>query len=269
MRFFALGFLGAFVPAVLSSQGPVIADPPKAVVVPFIRFTDIFGGRLVAAFQAIPADRYQYRPSPTQQSVGYIAQHLEVADYGLCERFAATKRSRTPKDSLADTLKANWPKDTLLARLDASLRFCDEALGGVPELNSAAVASTLLAFETDLAEHFSQLAVYMRLLGLVPPSALPLKQRTAIALPAAALTAFVGSYDLFPGIQIVVTVVDSALFARSVPGGSITRLWPEADGMFFVQDVDIQIDFVRDSTGRVTGLVLHQFGRAHQATRAR
>lgn len=31
----------------------------------------------------------------------------------------------------------------------------------------------LILLVTDLAEHYAQLAAYMRLLGLIPPSALP------------------------------------------------------------------------------------------------
>ena len=70
-------------------------------------------------------------------------------------------RNMTIPACSATALPANarWPKDTLVARLKASLRFCDEAMERVPQLNSAAQASTLLAIETDLAEHYSQLAV--------------------------------------------------------------------------------------------------------------
>jgi hypothetical protein len=51
---------------------------------------------------------------------------------------------------------------------------------------------------TDLAEHYSQLASYMRLIGLTPPSALPPKPRKAIDLPTSVLLKDVGSYDLPP-----------------------------------------------------------------------
>lgn len=50
----------------------------------FTRFADILGSRLVAAFDAIPAGRYDYRPTPSQQTVGCIAQHLEDANYRWC-----------------------------------------------------------------------------------------------------------------------------------------------------------------------------------------
>jgi hypothetical protein len=251
------------------AQSSATRESPTAVIIQFARFADNFGGRLVAAFKAIPAAEYGYRPTASQQTIGYIAQHLEDANYRLCERLGDTKQRMTAKDSLADTLKARWPKDTLVARLDASLRFCDAALVRVGKLDSPAVASTLLAFETDLAEHYSQLAVYMRLLGLVPPSALPPKQRTAIELPAGSLSRYVGVYEVAPGWEFVVTMRDDALSIRSTVGGGDVRLWPESAVDFFVKEADAQVTFTRDARGAVAGLVLHQFGRDRPATKIR
>ena len=244
------------------------AQTPAAVVTQFVRFADIFGSRLVAAFDSIPAARYEYRPTPSQQTVGYIAQHLENANYGLCERLGNAKHSRTAKDSLADTLKARWPKDTLVARLEASLRFCDTALERLDAVNSAELANTLLAFETDLAEHYSQISVYMRLLGMVPPSALPPKPRTPIDLPPSALSQYVGAYELGPGSELVVTMRDGALFVQGSTGAAV-RLRPESTTDFFVKEVDAQVTFTRNANGEVTGLVLHQYGRHRPATKVR
>ena len=245
------------------------AQTSAAVVSQFVRFADIFGSRLVAAFDSIPAARYEYRPTPAQQTVGYIAQHLENANYSLCERVGNAKHPRTAKDSLADTVKARWPKDTLVARLEASLRFCDTALERLEAINSAELASTLLAFETDLAEHYSQLSVYMRLLGMVPPSALPPKRRTPIDLPASVLSRYVGTYELGKGSELVVTMRDAELFVRSSPGGATVRLWPESTTDFFVNEVDAQVTFTRNANGEVTGLVLHQYGRHRPAPKVR
>jgi hypothetical protein len=231
----------------------------------FVRFADIFGSRLVAAFDSIPAAKYDYRPTPVQQTIGYIAQHLENANYGLCERLGDRKAPRTAKDSLADTIKAKWPKDTLVARLRASLLFCDEALERVPRLDSPALAATLLAFETDLAEHYSQLSVYMRLLGLVPPSALPPRPRTAIELPASELSSYAGVYEIAPGFRLEITMRDRGLYVTSSMGGAPVRIWPESKTDFFVKEADAQITFVRDATGKAAGLVLHQYGRDRKA----
>jgi hypothetical protein len=262
-------FVPLVIPAALAAQPSPRREGPTAVTIQFVRYADIFGGRLVTAFAAIPSAQYEYRPTPSQQTIGYIAQHLENANYGLCERLSAVKHVRTSKDSLADTTKAHWPKDTLVARLDASLRYCSAAIERLGQLDSPAVVSTLLAFETDLAEHYSQLAVYMRLIGLVPPSALPPKQRVAIEVPAARLSRYVGVYELAPGLELVVALHNDTLTIKSTPGGAEVRLWPESPVEFFVKEVDAQVAFTIDTRGVVTGLTFRQFDRQRPATKLR
>jgi Domain of unknown function (DUF3471) len=269
MRRRGLIVLTLVLPSVLAGQSPPSPQVPNGVILQFERFADIFGSRLVAAFDSIPAARYDYRPTPSQQTIGFIAQHLEDANYSLCERLGSLKHPRTPKDSLLDTVKAQWPKDTLVTRLEASLRFCDAAMERLGTLESPALASTLLAFETDLAEHYSQLSNYMRLLGMVPPSALPPTARTVIELPAVALTPYVGVYELVPGFELDVTLRNGALFVTSSAGGAPVRLWPESNNDFFVKEVEAQVTFVRDTTGAVSGLVLHQYGRDRPARKIR
>ena len=156
-----------------------------------------------------------------------------------------------------------------MTRLRASLRFCDAALERAGRLESAALATTLLAFETDLAEHYSQVATYMRLLGMVPPSALPPRPRTAVELPASELPRYVGVYELAPGLELEVAMRDGALFGRSSAGGAAARLWPESGTEFFLKEVDAQLSFTRDAAGAVTGLVLHQFGRDRPGRKVR
>lgn len=253
----------------VGAQASTTREPPNAVIMQFVRFADIFGSRLVAAFESIPEAQYAYRPTPTQQTVGYIAQHLEDANYSLCARLGTARRPMTAKDSLPDTIKAQWPKDTLVVRLKASLLFCDDILERLPALESPAIASTLLAFETDLAEHYAQVASYMRMLGLVPPSALPPKSRTAIVLPGATLAQFVGAYEVTPGWELIVAMRDGVLTIRSSMGGAAAPLLPESPVDFFVNEADAQITFSRDSGGAVTGLTLHQYGRHRQARKVR
>jgi hypothetical protein len=269
MRAHALIATALLLPAALSGQSPAVRNPPDGVMLEFVLFADNFGSLLVSAFDSIPANRYDYRPTPSQQTIGYIAQHLEDANYGLCSRLGDLKHPRTSKDSLADTVKARWPKDTLTNRLEASLRFCDDALERVEELRSAGLASTLLAFETDLAEHYSQVAVYMRLLGMVPPSALPPKRRTAIELPASSLSSYVGVYRLAPGLELDVTMRDGMLFIKSTVRAGAVRLWPESSDDFFVNEADAQVTFTRTASGSVNGLVLHQYGRNRPAQKVR
>ena len=175
-------------PVCVHAQQPSAPPASASPIADTFRGFGYYGSWLLAAFDSIPANKYEYKPTPPQQSIGYIAQHLETANYGLCGVLGGTKHVATAKDSLADTVKAKWPKDTLVTRFKASLIFCRDALApltdaqlgeeltvhfpGNPERRAPRVRFVILLF-TDLAEHYSQIASYMRQLGMVPPSALP------------------------------------------------------------------------------------------------
>ena len=175
------------VPVVLEAQQVVRTEPANGVSRTFLSFGQPYGGWILQALDSIPQAQYDFRPVPIQRSVGNIAQHLESANYELCSLIGREKRVMTATDSLADSIKAQWPKDTLVNRVRASLIFCQVA---ILKLTDAQLADTLMdrspmgarpvlrarylmLLITDLAEHYSQLAGYMRILGLVPPSALP------------------------------------------------------------------------------------------------
>jgi uncharacterized damage-inducible protein DinB len=166
-------------------QASVSPSPTRNPVTETIKQFGYYGGWLLAAFDSIPESQYGFRPTPAQQSVGHIAQHLEHANYELCARFSGRARQATSKDSLPESVKASWPKDTLVARLRASLEFCRDAAETLTDANlgdelpaqagmrQAPRARWVFLFLTDLADHYSQIANYMRLLGMIPPSALP------------------------------------------------------------------------------------------------
>ena len=163
------------------------ASQPNGVARTFLSFGPPYGGWLLMALDSIPASQYGFRPTPVQQSIGFIAQHLETANNELCSTFGAVKHAATSKDSLADTIKARWPKDTLIARVRASLLFCASSVQSLSDAQLADEftvstpsgpqtvlrARYLMLLITDLAEHYAQLSGYMRILGMVPPSALP------------------------------------------------------------------------------------------------
>ncbi len=266
-RLLVAGLLLLPMPAIAQNTAPAAA--PTAVMMEFEKFADVYARRLVAAFDSIPADRYDFHPTPIEQTVGYIAQHLENANYTLCGSFGHLRHPRTATDALPDTVKAHWPKDTLVARLRASEHFCDEALDRVSAVHSADVASTLLAYETDQAEHYSQLSVYMRILGLVPPSALPRRFPRVIALPASALGRYVGTYRLTHGLDLVVTQRGGTLWMRSTNGGANVRLWPSSPSDFFVKEVDADVTFTPDARGRVNALSFREYGRSWPARKVR
>ena len=93
----------------------------------------------------------------------------------------------TSDTATADSIKATWPKDTLVAKLKASFKFCEEAFAQLDDAKLAdqvtltfgrqsrtvTRASMVLGHALDMADHYSQLANYMRLNNILPPTALP------------------------------------------------------------------------------------------------
>lgn len=88
----------------------------------------------------------------------------------------------------------------------------------------------------------------------------PRKERKEIAVQPALLDAYVGEYQLAPNFVIAITKEGNLLFGQAT-GQSRFRLHPEAETEFFLTEVDAQVSFVKDATGKVTHLILHQGGQ--------
>jgi uncharacterized damage-inducible protein DinB len=147
---------------------------------------------LAQAFDSIPESKFGYKPTPAQQTIGFIAQHLVNDNYLFCNAFGAMKGSRAAEDTTtADSLKARWPKEKLVAQLKASFAFCQEAFGQLDDAKlaeqtsltfggntrSVTRAAMVLGHALDMADHYSQIANYMRLNDMLPPTALPRPSR--------------------------------------------------------------------------------------------
>jgi serine-type D-Ala-D-Ala carboxypeptidase/endopeptidase len=94
---------------------------------------------------------------------------------------------------------------------------------------------------------------------LAPVPTLP-KPRKAVTLSTPILDAYVGDYELAATFSIAVTREGNGLVIQAT-GQSKFPIFAESETEFFLTAVDAQITFVRDGSGKVTGLVLHQNGR--------
>jgi D-alanyl-D-alanine-carboxypeptidase/D-alanyl-D-alanine-endopeptidase len=95
---------------------------------------------------------------------------------------------------------------------------------------------------------------------ILNPARALMAPRVAIALPADSLDAYLGTYQLAPTFAITVRKEGESLMAHATGQGALP-IFPSARDVFFYKVVDAQISFVRDSTGKVTSLILHQAGR--------
>ena len=84
--------------------------------------------------------------------------------------------------------------------------------------------------------------------------------RTAIEVDPATLNAYVGEYELAPGFVLAVTLEGNRLMTQATGQGKV-EIFPSSPTEFFLKVVDAQITFVKDASGAVTQLVLHQGGR--------
>ena len=176
------------VPMVLEAQQAPAIQQANPITTAFRNRTMTLRRNIAQAFDSIPESKFSYKPTPAQQSIGYIAQHLASDNYYFCNNFGDMKATVPEKDtSTPDTVRAKWPKDTLVAKLKASIAFCESAMGQLEDskLSQTFTVTTggttrevprinmLLGHAIDLADHYSQLANYMRLNGMLPPTALP------------------------------------------------------------------------------------------------
>ena len=88
----------------------------------------------------------------------------------------------------------------------------------------------------------------------------------AIVLAADALNVYVGTYELKPKFDLVITREGNHLAAQAT-GQAKLSLLAESPNLFFSTDVDAKVEFARDEKGTVTGLVLHQGGRDLRGSR--
>ena len=196
MRTFSKALTALAFPTLLAAQQPAPPPAPAPATAPVVNpITAAFKGRIgglsrniAQAFDSIPEAKFSYKPTPAQLSIGFIAQHVASDNYIFCDQFGEKKSSLPEKDTATpDSVKATWPKDSLVAKLKASFAFCQDAIGQLEDgklgdmvtlsfggrSREVARISMVLGHALDLADHYSQLANYMRLNGLIPPTALP------------------------------------------------------------------------------------------------
>jgi uncharacterized damage-inducible protein DinB len=189
MKILYAAMLTLALPVAVVAQNPAPSGPPaNPITMAFKQRMTGLERNLAQAFDSIPEAKFTYKPTPAQLSIGYIAQHLANDNYLFCNNFGDMKATRPADEtSTADSVKATWPKAKLVESLKASFAFCQSAAAQLDDAKLAEQvtmtqgtntrqitrAGMVLGHALDMADHYSQLANYMRLNGLIPPTALP------------------------------------------------------------------------------------------------
>lgn len=130
---------------------------------------------LVAAAEAMPADKYNYSPTPEQMSFGKSIAHVAEVNNMACALFSGSPAPTEAK------LSADDSKDKLVAGLKASMDYCAKAYSTLTDAKlsetipffgrKATRLAVALEVSNDLIDHYAALAVYLRLNGVLPPTA--------------------------------------------------------------------------------------------------
>ena len=132
--------------------------------------------KLTRLAEAIPADKYTWRPSPDTRSFAEVFLHISAANYNLYKLVGtppptgidikSLEKSTSDKAKVVATLKDSFAhaKQAIKAMPDADLEKSMDWFGG-----KNTERGVLLFIVRHAAEHLGQSIAYARFAGITPP----------------------------------------------------------------------------------------------------
>ena len=125
----------------------------------------------VAVAQAMPAEKYGFKPHPESMNFGELMSHIATTNYQFC---AGLKDAATP------ALPSPTDRDGVIKFLSDSFDYCAAIIPALSEAQLAAAHDSpdghlpgrevLLAMYIHVAHHRGQAEIYLRDNGIRPPS---------------------------------------------------------------------------------------------------
>ena len=139
-----------------------------------------YNKNMVAAAEAMPAEKYNFKPTPDMNTFAHLTMHIVESNNSLCSQISGIPAPTGEK------LAEDNPKDKLVAGLKASFDFCATALANLDDSKlseplllfgrvPSSRAGALIALSGVFADHYGAQAIYLRLNGILPPTAQPKK----------------------------------------------------------------------------------------------
>ncbi len=176
----AAGATGAQQAAAPAASAPPDMSPVANPVSGFVKAgVARYEKNMVAAAEAMPAEKYGFKPSPEMNSFGHLVMHIAQSNNTFCAKISG---QTAPDVKIAET----DPKDKLVAAVKDSFAFCTAALARVDDskLGEQFVlfgnrpisrGGALVALGGSWTDHYATQAIYLRLNGILPPTAQPAK----------------------------------------------------------------------------------------------
>ncbi len=164
--------------------GTAAAQKPSAFVADLIGDLDQVQAKLVQLAQAMPADKYDWRPGEGVRSVGEVYKHVASDNYLLAIPLGAAAPEDTGirVESYPTTVafeKRNMTKEETIRELTRSFENLKKAMAGIDDTAADASVAVfgsnmtqrqlMVMTTTHVHEHLGQSIAYARTNGVVPP----------------------------------------------------------------------------------------------------
>jgi len=131
---------------------------------------------MIAAAEVMPAEKFTFHPTEAQMTYGKLISHIAQTNEFICAGIGGTPLQAPPS-----TPTETDSKDVLVKAVKDSFDHCSSALQTLTDAKATepvAMGSQkvprvyfLMVLIADWADHYSTQASYLRLNGILPPSA--------------------------------------------------------------------------------------------------
>jgi hypothetical protein len=175
--------LGAALAAPSSLHAQAVPDAASAAAVrdQFLTDLDSLQKKFVSLAEAIPADKYSWRPAAGVRTVGEVFKHVASEYYTYAPvSFGATRSPLIPRSREGfAAFEAASSKEEALKQLRDGFAFARQSIAALDASSLAGkkkifggdhtIVETSIGVTADLHEHLGQLIAYSRMIGVVPP----------------------------------------------------------------------------------------------------
>ena len=167
---------GLAIPGRSQSSAPAPGAPASGFRAEFLNDLKVQEDKFVSLAQAIPADKYTWRPAEGVRSISEVFLHVAAANYNLPKLFGVAPppdfkvqgydKSTTDKAKVIQNMQGAFAhmRDAVLSMPDADMDKQVDFRGG--KKSTRAVLAFILEHD---AEHLGQSIAYARINGIVPP----------------------------------------------------------------------------------------------------
>jgi uncharacterized damage-inducible protein DinB len=147
------------------------ATPPARAAAEYSVHLNALSQLSVAVAEAMPDDKYSFRPHPDSMDYGQLISHIATTNYQFCAGL---------NDSNPPSLPSPTSKDAVVKFLRDSFDYCAGVINGLTTAQLDAVHNSpdgrlpgrevLLAMYVHVAHHRGQAEIYLRDNGIKPPN---------------------------------------------------------------------------------------------------